>query len=370
MIRTATPECSADEAPCRRPPILLEPRRSADGWVAVGPFAGQTPTALLEDPGGPYLYAAIDEVGVFRRAALGSDWEQVEAGLTSTRFSALALQVIVPPPYVLCPPPCSGPAIMYAATRGDGVFVLRDGRWTADNSGLTDLDVTALTFDGGGVWAGTAGGRVFRNVFSMVGPQTWTAAASPGDGTAVRSLAVGSGTTVFSGTDGGLYRSTDSGASWSRLPHNAVQFLAAVRAIEVDPSDPSVVFAAGILSCTLCGIPEYPSIVKSTDGGDTWTEVTGDIGNPFVGSLLSVGGNLFAGTASGVFLSVDGGGSWTDTGLEGLDIASLAAAPDASDGTVSVAAGAVDAGIYQAAFPIAGSGDSAFRPRSPNGPGF
>jgi photosystem II stability/assembly factor-like uncharacterized protein len=368
---TAAREWSANESDSRRPPILVEPRRPPVEWVATGPFAGSTPTALLSDPGGPNLYAAIDEVGVFRKGDVESDWKEAGSGLTSTRLSSLAPHLIAPPSPTGCPPPCYGPAIIYAGTRGDGVFVLRDGRWTSENSGLTDLDVTALAQ---GVLAGTAGGQIFRNEFSFVGPQTWSAVASPGDETAVLSLAVGSEATVFCGTQAGLYRSTDFGASWSPLAHNAVQFLADVRAIEIDPSDPSVVFAAGILTCNICGIPAYPSIVKSTDGGESWTEITGNIGNPFVRSLLSAGGGLFAGTAGGVFRSVDGEASWTDAGLDGFEITSLAQARSLSDETVAVAAGAVGGGIYQAEFPVTTPGDDdgssrrAPRTVSPRGP--
>jgi photosystem II stability/assembly factor-like uncharacterized protein len=348
----------------REEPIVVEPRRELPEWTAEGPFAGRTATALLDDPGGPRLYAAIEGLGVYRRGQLGSSWEHVP-GLEDVRVSTLALHLIEPPSPTGCPPPCSGPAVIYAGTRGDGVFVLRDDRWTVENSGLTDMDVTALAFDSGGVWAGTSGGKIFRNEFSIVGPQAWSPVASPGDGTAVLSLAVGSDATVFCGTEAALYRSVDRGTTWHALPHNGVQFLGAVRAIEVDPSDRSIVFAAGVLSCNICGIPDYPSVVKSADGGANWTEIGTGLGNPFVRSLLSATGNLFAGTASGVYRSVDGGESWAATGLGGLDVTSLSGAPYPLEGTVSIAAGTAGSGVYHAEFPIDGLVDDSTRRRIP-----
>jgi photosystem II stability/assembly factor-like uncharacterized protein len=348
-----------------REPIVVGRRGDVPEWSAEGPFAGRTATALLHDRGGPRLYAAIEGLGVYRRGELGSSWEHVP-GLASARVSALALHLIEPPSPTGCPPPCSGPAVIYAGTRGDGVFVLRDDRWTAESSGLTDRDVTALAFDGGGVWAGTSGGRIFRNEFSIVGPQAWSPVASPGDGTAILSLAVGSGATVFCGTEAALYRSVDRGASWQALAHNGVQSLGAVRAIELDPSDRSIVFAAGVLrACNICGIPDYPSVVKSVDGGTSWTEIDTGLGNPFVRSLLSVPGSLFAGTASGIFRSVNGGETWAASGLEGLDVTALAEAPDSLEGTISVAGGTVGAGLYRAVFSIAGpEDDPTRRPRT------
>ncbi|MGE5275918.1 MAG: WD40/YVTN/BNR-like repeat-containing protein [Acidobacteriota bacterium] len=339
--------------------LLASPSAArADQWTSIGPFAGQTATALAWDGpflGGTFLYAAIDGAGVFRSPDLGSTWAPAGPGLTNAHPTALALYRMVLPPSG-CPPPCGGsavgPAVVYAATHGGGVFVLRDGAWTADNSGLTDLDVTALAADSIGVWAGTASGRVFRNIFASAGPQAWSRIDNPADGTPVLSLAAATDSVVFYGTEAGLYRSTNGGASWTRLQANTIQYLGSVRSITVDSNQPTTVYAAGILDC-LCGVPAHPGVMKSTDDGETWVEITDAIANPFVNTLVvASGGQLFAGTSSGVARSNDGGSTWASAGLDGVAVTALTETPFPFSESVPMAAGTAGAGLYRADLPI------------------
>lgn len=167
FVRVIPPTTLAPPAPLRRRAACLAafllvaavPSARAEQWTSIGPFGGRTATAVLWDSfdGGRYLYAAIDEVGVFRSPDLGSTWAPAGAGLTNARVSAMVLHHVPPTPPTGCPPPCYGPGVLFASTRGGGVFTLRDGSWSADNSGLTDLEVNALAADPNGVWAGTAG---------------------------------------------------------------------------------------------------------------------------------------------------------------------------------------------------------------------
>jgi len=329
-----------------------------DNWVPVGPFGDKTATALLWDSflGGTYLYAAIDGVGVFRSTNLGGTFDAAGSGLTNTHVAAMALEHVTLPSPSGCPPPCSGPGIVYAATPGGGVFVLRSDRWTAENSGLTDLTVNALASDPTGVWAGTAGGGLFRNVFAAAGPTTWRRIDAPSDGTPIHALAVTpDGSTVFFGTDTGLYRSRDAGTTWSRLQQSTLFFLGAVRSIVVDPGRPGTVYAAGIQDCRGCGAPAVPAILKSVDAGETWTGITFGIGNPIANVLLvTETSDVFAGTAGGVFRSVDGGASWSGVGLDGIAVDALIETPFPFSESVPLAAGTVGSGVFRASLPIGG----------------
>jgi hypothetical protein len=329
--------------------LLAAVSSGAQEWTSIGPFGGQTASAVLWDSPFRYLYAAIDGVGVFRSPDLGSTWVPAGAGLTDPRLSALVLEY----PRLPCAyPGCVG--VVFASTRGGGVFVLRGSTWTADNSGLTDLEVNTLVADFNGVWAGTAGGRLFRSIFADVGPQTWSRVDAPSDGTPIRSIAVSSdGATVFFGTDLALYRSQNGGASWSRLQETTLFSLGAVRSITVDRAQPSTVYAAGTLGCHGCGAPAFPAILKSLDAGDTWSDISGDIANRLVDVLLiTETGSLFAGTASGVSRSIDGGASWTSSGLGGLEVDALTETPFPLSESVPLAAGTVGRGVYRADLPI------------------
>jgi photosystem II stability/assembly factor-like uncharacterized protein len=96
----------------------------------------------------------------------------------------------------------------------------------------------------------------------------------------------------------GLYRSEDSGNTWSQrvggFPHSFQQ-------VEVDPSRPGVVFAGG------------NELLRSTDGGLSWTVLP----LPSSVSVLTVvpgnGGDatLYAGYPGEIFRSSDDGDTWS-----------------------------------------------------------
>ncbi len=131
----------------------------------------------------------------------------------------------------------------------------------------------------------------YADAWSQIGP----------DGGAVNSVAVDpvSTSTVYAGTYGGAFKSTDAGAHWSLtgLGETWVDTLA------VDPQTPSTLYAVGW------------DVFKSTDSGGTWR--TTGIGSVF--SLAvdpSTPTTLFAGSRfgdpvnGGVYKSTDAGGTW------------------------------------------------------------
>ena len=72
----------------------------------------------------------------------------------------------------------------------------------------------------------------------------------------------------WSGTNGGVFKSTDGGNTWSQLagglPSDIVQANLAIA-----PSNPKIVFAVVARKSSV-------EFFRSTDGGATWTAVTGD----------------------------------------------------------------------------------------------
>jgi photosystem II stability/assembly factor-like uncharacterized protein len=142
-------------------------------------------------------------------------------------------------------------------------------------------------------------------------------------GVVVQALAVDPATpsTVYVGTAGmGIYRSKDSGASWSPVDTGLPDANQTVASLAVDPK------AAGTLYLGLASAGLY----RSTDGGDTWTSAFGgatdggapDSGAPDGGSpaITPVGivvdpsgsGTVWAVDADqGLFASLDRGSTWT-----------------------------------------------------------
>ena len=119
--------------------------------------------------------------------------------------------------------------------------------------------------------------------------------------------------TVYAGTDKGLYRTDDGGAKWQLLatPMTA----SSVWSIAFDPSNARVMFAG-------VGTPSTPAIYRSTDGGETWQHRPMEIAKecPNVGiprpTGIAVdptnGRHVWVGLeVDGVRRSTDGGDTWT-----------------------------------------------------------
>jgi photosystem II stability/assembly factor-like uncharacterized protein len=108
------------------------------------------------------------------------------------------------------------------------------------------------------------------------------------------------------GNPGGTFKSADGARSWTRIDDSQPA------ALVVDPTEPSTVYAGG------------EGVLRSLDGGMTWSPVNDGLSCRFVGGLALDPENpatLLAGTAfightadqcAGLFRSVDTGSSWSE----------------------------------------------------------
>jgi len=113
---------------------------------------------------------------------------------------------------------------------------------------------------------------------------------------------------------GGLWESTDAGASWTRVREDNVLF-------------PLAVERGG--STRLLGV-DVNGLVASDDGGRTWTP----LGTPPTYPMTAFAGTsdgmvLYAGSPDGLFRSDDGGRTWVKTSFIGSPFA-IATSPDGS----------------------------------------
>ncbi len=119
--------------------------------------------------------------------------------------------------------------------------------------------------------------------------------------------------TLYIGSpSGGIWKSTDDGASWNSLSAN-IPYLG-VSAILVHPTDPNIIYigTGDRDSEDAPGVGVY----KTTDGGATWAPANSGMGNTTVGMMLMNPNDpnmLFAATYGGIFKSVNAGASWTLT---------------------------------------------------------
>ena len=103
----------------------------------------------------------------------------------------------------------------------------------------------------------------------------------------------------------GLFKSQDSGTSWTRI---STALPGSVMALAVAVDDPRALYAG-----TMGG-----GLLRSNDGGVTWRSASQGIDSSMVMSLAvtpSVPGLVYAGTDKGLYRSVDGGASWSPTGF-------------------------------------------------------
>ena len=183
--------------------------------------------------------------------------------------------------------------VLLAATLGDGILRSDDrGRtWVPANFGLDDADVSDLIAGPSGtVFAATANG-VFA---STPGLRAWRRCAGT-DGAVLAALASapGSAAIAAAGEDGRILRSGDGGRTWT--PGGTV------------PAAPTAMVAAadGSLVLGTAGA----GIWRSVDAGD-WTRVADDQHAAAVYCLAGVGRALYAGTSDGLAESDDAGLSW------------------------------------------------------------
>lgn len=136
--------------------------------------------------------------------------------------------------------------------------------------------------------------------------------------------------TVYVGAaQGGLWRSTDNGANWTPLLDNQPSL--AVGSIAIDPTNPNVLYV-GTGEGNRSGDTYYgQGILKSTDGGATWTQFTGPVStieplqpafiNSSVGQLVidpASPNTLFACTTFGSTSGASGGAGQAPVGQVGL----------------------------------------------------
>ena len=130
--------------------------------------------------------------------------------------------------------------------------------------------------------------------------------------------------TIFASTDGaGVVRSTDRGDTW----HNVSKGLGhrSIRALAVSPN-------YGIDSTVFAGGPD--GAYKSVDGGETWEPAVAGLDNPRVLAMavspgFATDATVFAGVSDGLYRSTDGGGSWQRAtgGLTGATAAFIEFSP-------------------------------------------
>lgn len=317
-------------------------------WVAVNSGLPSTSIAVINAAPNNYLFVGISNSGIYLSTNNGDNWTQVNSGLgnmfvnsigsygttvfagtnngiyKSTNYGALwtAVNTGFSSPYVGCGSfGFASGSVVFAGTYGIGVLKSTDGgsSWYNSSSGINAASVKSLAlapngriFVGftGGVYASTNNGTTFiqsdagitntMNNIIRVHPNGYVYA----------------GTFPMSGTPmSGIFRSTNSGASWSPVMNGWTYQYNNILDFAFDSS--------GFIYCA-----SNDNMYKSTNLGDNWFRANNGITNNQVYSLAinKQNNHIYAGTyGSGAFRSRDNGASFEqiNNGLTATQIMSL-----------------------------------------------
>ena len=135
--------------------------------------------------------------------------------------------------------------------------------------------------------------------------------------------------TVYVGSGGGLWKTTDAGKTFTQMAVPAVP----VGGVGVDPSNPDIVVAATGQAFQGGGEGGGLGAYVSHDAGRTWTRPAVNVGGNG-GQQVSIGpdGTIFVGTDRGLWRSTDHGASFTDVQLP-TNAAGTAPAPNTPVGS-------------------------------------
>lgn len=172
------------------------------------------------------------------------------------------------------------------------------------------------------LYAGTSGG-IYK---SMDSGKTWSAVFEIEDWVYELSIAIDPQTpsTLYAlVADNGVYKSTDSGKNWEKKA-SITQGLA----LAIKPDNPAVLYV-GIFGST-------SGVLRSADSGQTWTVINNGLPQNYMAVHDFAidpqnSSTIYVGIDWGVYKSTNGGDTWNPTGLINKNVLTICIDPDDPD---------------------------------------
>ncbi len=212
------------------------------------------------------------------------------------------------------------------------------GRVTSIDVDLQNTDRIFIGTASGGVWKSESGGITWEPIFDKEKVQSIGAIAINQNNPSEIWVGTGEGNPRNSHNSGlGIYRSIDGGKSWTHMGLDKTRL---IHRIIIHRDNPDIVYVAALGSAW--GPNPERGVFKTVDGGKTWKKIlyvnegTGaadlvvDPSNPnkLIAAMWEFGRKPWTfnsgGEGSGLYRSYDGGENWTEiTGEDGLPKATL-----------------------------------------------
>ena len=271
-------------------------------WHAAsnGLTTGDVEGLLASSSNPATAWAATDGGGIFRTDNRGTSWFQLDGGMLRTFGFSLAVR---PSSHMVYDGTGFGDQFWRSANQG-GSWTRAAALFSRDSEHAVLPDPVAPTT----VYLTAYGQGVFRSAddgSSWFNPDSLTMTLK---NPFVRPLVSWPATQghLFVGTGGGVYETTNGGATWSPdtlgMPPSF-----SVRALALVPGSPATLYAGS----------DSFGVYRSLNGGGTWTPANTGLTSPFTHDLLvdaTASLTVYAATDSGVFKSTNGGNQWFPVG--------------------------------------------------------
>ena len=272
--------------------LCLPSVQAQEYWLPTNGPNGGVVSALVIDSN-DRIYAGTLNGGVFLSQNQGTSWEQVNSGLPTWKIQTLCL---------------TPDGDIFVATGKGDIFISRNHGKDWKISASSPSEIHTISVSGkGDLFIGS--GK--HGIFALTGDkgecrQTGLARAS------VQSIAIGPDDKLYAATTRGLFLSVDYGESWKPI-HAPSSFILSL-AIDQDGQ---------LFAGTMVG-----KVYRSVDSGKSWTALPLDVKNAAIWSILvdRKGHILIGACGAGLYQSEDNGMNWTvqNGGLTDLAVRSIA----------------------------------------------
>ena len=258
-------------------------------WRNIGPFRGGRSLGVAGHPDQPltYYFGATGG-GVWKTTDGGANWTSISD--STFRSSSVGAVAVAP----------SDPNVVYV--------------------GMGEADIRSNISNGDGIYKSTDAGKTWKHIGLKMADAVSNIEVHPHNADIAYVAALGN--PFAPNKERGVFRTTDGGKTWKPILTKNDSTGAIV--VKLDPTNPSIVYAsmwqAYRNSYTMSSGGPGCGLFKSTDGGDTWTNLSTKPGMP-KGVLGKIGitvspinsNRLYAmveNAKGGLYRSDDAGESW------------------------------------------------------------